>query len=84
MINVINERITMKIYVRDLSTELVDQFIYKQFEPPVFVGFEEVEHSRWDYEHHKVCQPCKEDYFDAIDDMRHDQMIESYEAECDD
>lgn len=74
----------MRVYVRDLSTELVGQFIYKQFEPPVLAGFEEVEHSRWDYEHHKVCLPCRADYQDALDDMRHDQMIESYEAECDD
>lgn len=74
----------MKITVQQLESNYVGQFIYKQFEPPVLVGFEEVDHSRWDYEHHKVCQPCRADYQDAIDDMRHDQMIESYEAECDD
>lgn len=76
----------MKIRIQMIDSDYAGQFIYKQFEPPVFVGFEPIVHSRWNRDHYMVCTDCYADNQDAMWEMAADAHYDAMEnaSDCDD
>lgn len=69
----------MKIRIQMIDSDYAGQFIYKQFETPVFVGFEPIVHSRWDVNHYMTCQSCYDDHQDIMWEMETDALHDADE-----